>query len=192
MGRKIKIPIMKNKEIAKWYENMKPIVNGKTSENLKSKSVYLRLLTKEELTDRSYTWLTKENYADEVEYGKLSLLADIKMIHKWSYYGFFNPSVGEIIRQIPKELLGKVVAFEIIYLPKNSSDFNLFKKEFDAGFHVSVVRLYQAKDDSNIAAEGTVLKYPSEDDTVPPIGMSKEEFYKLKDLIYQRSNTQHG
>lgn len=36
------------------------------------------------------------------------------MLHGYGYYGLFKPSVGEIIRQIPKDLLEKVVAFEII------------------------------------------------------------------------------
>ena len=188
MERKIRIPVMEDNEITKWYETIKPIVNYKTDETLKLNSVYLRELTEEELSNISYTWLTKENYADKVDYSKLSVLADVKMLHRWSYYGYFKPSVGEIIRQIPKKMLEKVVAFEIIYSPDDWSDFNLFKEEFDESYHVSVVRLYQAKDDSNIAAEKIMTEYPSKEDTVPPIGMSDEEFHQLKDLIYRRTN----
>lgn len=186
MERKIRIPVMEDDEITKWYETIKPIVNYKTDETLKLNSVYLRPLTEEELSNISYTWLTKENYADEVDYSKLSVLADVKMLHSWSYYGYFKPSVGEIIRQIPKKMLEKVVAFEIIYSPDDWSDFNLFKEEFDESYHVSVVRLYQAKDDSNIAAEKVMTEYPSKEDTVPTIGMLDEEFHQLRDLIYRK------
>ena len=69
----------------------------------------------EELTNVAYTFLNEPtDYADKVDFTKLSVLEDRKMLHGWGYYGFFKPSVGEVIRQIPKDSLEKVVAFEII------------------------------------------------------------------------------
>lgn len=178
MEEKIIIPMMEKDEIAKWYKNIRPIVNYKSKNNCNKKQVYLRKLKNNELTDLSYTWLQNEkDYAEQVEYEKLSALADVKMIHRFGLYGLFKPSVGEVICQIPKELLPKVVAFEIIYNPINNSDFNLFKKEFDAGFHVSVVRLYQVKCNE---------LYPRNEDIMQPIGMTKEEFEKFKELTFQR------
>ena len=177
MEEKNIIPIMEE-EIAKWYKNIRPIVKSKAKNNCENKSVYLRKLKNDELTNLSYTWLQKQkDYAEEVEYEKLSVLADVKMLHRFGLYGFFKPSVSEVICQIPKELLPKVIAFEIIYSPISNSDFNLFKKEFDACFHVSVVRLYQVKCNE---------EHLCEDDIMQPIGMTKEEFEKYKELILQR------
>lgn len=167
MGRKFEIPKMKNEEIAHWYNTIKPIVKRDT---------YLRKLSDEELTDCPYTWLREpKDYADEVDFSKLSVLEDRKMIHPWGYMGYFTPTVGEVIRQIPKELLHKVVAFEIITgaLAVNS----VYNAELNAGFHVSIVRLYQAKDDTNEEAK-PITKYPTSDSKTP-VGMTNEEFKKV-------------
>lgn len=37
----------------------------------------------------------------------------INTIHKCSYYGFFKPSVAEVLAQIPDDILDKICAFEI-------------------------------------------------------------------------------
>ena len=172
MERKFEIPSMSKEEIAKWYANIKPIVS-------KAPKMYLRNLSEEEITGVAYTWLTKpEDYAEVVDFTKLSVLADVKMLHKWAYYGFFKPDVGEVIRQIPKEYLEKVVAFEILEGPIGMD--SIYNKECNAGFHVSIVRLYQAKDATNKEAK-PVDKYPTKDSNIP-IGMTQEEFEEYKEL----------
>lgn len=106
MKRKYEISQMSDKDIAHLYENIRPIVKRDT---------YLRKLSERELTHVAYTWLTEAiDYAEKVDFTKLSVLEDIKMLHGYGYYGLFKPSVGEVIRQIPKDLLEKVVVFEII------------------------------------------------------------------------------
>ena len=52
-----------------------------------------------------------------------------------------------------------------------------FKDELNAGFHVSIVRLYQAKDDTNEAAN-PITEYPTSDSKIP-VGITEEEFKKL-------------
>ena len=170
MKQTFEIPKMNIKDIAKWYKNIKPIANDQ------ERPKYLRKLTKHELTHTAYTWLYKpSDYAEPVDYSKLSVLADIKMLHSYSFQGFFKPDVGEVIRQIPKEYLEKVIAFEII---KGAIGYNtVYNEELNAGFHVSIVRLYQAKDDTNEAAQPIVI-YPTTNDKVP-IGMTKEDFNSL-------------
>lgn len=167
MERKFEIPQMSNEEIAHWYATIKPIVGRDT---------YLRELLPNELTNVAYTWLNKpSDYADKVDFSKLSVLEDRKMLHGWGYYGYFKPSVGEVIRQIPKVHLKKVVAFEIINgaIAMNST----FNAELNAGFHVSIVRLYQAKDDTNDVAH-PITEYPTSDSKVP-VGITEEEFREL-------------
>ena len=174
MNREFKIPKMKVEQIAKWYDEIKPIVkrNGVP--------VYLAKLSADELIKSPYTRFNKdEDYADVVDYSKLSVLADVKMLHTYGYYKFFKPSIGEIIRQIPKELLEKVVAFEMLggELATNS----VFRAEFYAGFHVSIVRLYQLKDITNEEAKPT-FDYPN-DNCKTPIGMTEKQFEDLKLLF---------
>lgn len=176
MERKFEIPKMSNGDIAKWYATIKPIVkNG-------GKPTYLRELTDSELENVAYTWLHKpEDYGDFADFTKLSVLADVKMLHGWEYYGFFKPSVGEVIRQIPEEYIQKVVAFEIIHGAIGMN--TIFKAELNAGFHVSIVRLYQAKDSTNEVANPIDI-YPTNDCKIP-MGMTEEEFQVIKEMFGQ-------
>lgn len=171
MERKFEIPKMSNEDIAKWYTTIKPIVNNGAT------PTYLRKLSNSELEKISYIWLNDStDYVEAVDFSKLSVLADVKMLHSWGYYGYFKPSVGEVIRQIPKEYLEKVTAFEII---KGAIGMNsTFKAEFNVGFHVSIVRLYQAKDDTNTEAKPIDI-YPTSDCKIP-LGMTEEQFQEVK------------
>lgn len=170
MKRKIKIPEMKKEDIVKWYATIRPIVYHNET------PVFLRKLTEDELTNVSYTGLNEMgDYGENVDLSEMSVLADVKMLHRWGYYAYFKPSVGEVIRQIPKELLSKVVAFQIIHVASMS----IFKPEFNAGYHVSVVRLYQERGTNEKAEE--VTNYPDEN-SVLPIGMSATEFKQMKEL----------
>lgn len=178
MERKLEIPKMSDEDIAKRYETIKPIV----SKN--GKAVWLRKLSSGELSYKVYMSLDKEgDYAGDVNFSNLSPLADVKILHRYGYYGFFKPSVGEVLAQIPNEMLHKVTAFEMIYSPSTCADFNVFNKEFHSGYHVSIVRLYQPKDDTNEAAE-QIERYPTKE-SVTPVGMTEEEFQKLKALFGQ-------
>ena len=173
MEQKFQIPEMSTDEIAKWYSTIKPIVR-------KKKAFYLRKLSERELTRTAYTWLNgSEDYSSPVDFSKLSILADVKMLHSWGYYGFFKPSVGEIIRQIPKEYLEKTIAFEILAgaIGMNS----IYNAELNAGFHVSVVRLYQARDNTTEAVT-PVTSWPSKDDKCP-LGMKQADFQKLLESV---------
>lgn len=125
MKRKYEIPQMSDKDIAHWYENIRPIVK---------RDIYLRKLSERELTHVAYTWLT-----EAIDYAE------------------------------------KVVAFEIIAGAIGME--GIFKDELNAGFHVSIVRLYQAKDDTNEAAQ-QIERYPTPNYQVP-VGMAEEQFKKL-------------
>lgn len=174
MERKFEIPKMSNEEIAKWYANIKPIVTNQGT------PTFLRELTNIELEHTAYIWLDEpSDYADIVDFSKLSVLADVKMLHTWGYYGLFKPSVGEVIRQIPKEYLEKVTAFEILHGAISMT--SIYNAEFNAGFHVSIVRLYQAKNDTNESAQ-PVGFYPT-NDSKTPIGMTEEEFQRIKEAF---------
>lgn len=167
MERNFEIPEMSNEDISHWYKSIKPIVNH---------GVYLRKLSSEELTNVAYTWLKKsKDYADPVDYSKLSVLEDVKMLHEFGMIALFKPSVGEVIRQISKEHLEKVVAFEIIDGAIGMT--GTFKDELKHGFHVSIVRLYQLKNDSNAEAQ-PITEYPTKDSKIP-VGMTVKEFNEL-------------
>lgn len=172
MCKKFSIPEMTKEDIAKWYEKIKPIVchNGDL--------MYMREFSPDELIHKSYTWFNKpEDFGDKVDLSTLSIFTDVKMLHKFSFHGYFKPSVGEIIRQIPEEFRSLVDAFEIIYSPNGQPDFEIFNDEFNQNYHVSVVRLYQ-KSDKGYAKAEKLLKYPTSDSPLPTY-MEAEKFKKL-------------
>jgi len=135
----MELPFMSVAEIVKCYKTIRPITF------FGNRPFFLQELSAEDLTEFSYIHLEDSN-RQEVDMNTISMLREMNMLHKYTYHGFFQPTVGEVISQIPKELLRKVVAFEIIKQPGIDYDFKFHSKEFEAGFHVSTVRLYSTRE----------------------------------------------
>ncbi|MFA6570038.1 MAG: hypothetical protein WCT77_02245 [Bacteroidota bacterium] len=85
-----------------------------------------------------FTWDPKP---DTVAEG-LKPLLDIRTYHAFAFYGFFKPTIAEVIAQIPNDILDQVVAFEIIKHPETTEDLNNEKEAINAGYHVATTRLY--------------------------------------------------
>ena len=94
-----KVPKAVVKELAKI---IKPVVeeNGK-----------LYYIKPVDLYNVAYTW----DYKIDIEAEGLLLDRSIKTYHSCSYYGFFKPSIAEVLCQIPhwKHVLDNVYAFRI-------------------------------------------------------------------------------
>lgn len=73
----------------------------------------------------------------------LKLLTTIPTLHAWGYYGFFKPSIEEVLSMIPEDLLPKVSAFETLG-PVDANDLSWQPYAFDAGYHLAVTTLYTA------------------------------------------------
>ena len=169
MERKFKIPKMSDEELLKWYSIIKPLFFFS----------YLRPLSLNELKSSKFNSIF--DFTDTVDYSALAVLADVKMLHSKSYNGSFAPTVEEVITQIPKELLEKVVAFELMAGPVGKDD--IYRDAASNGYHVSIVRLYEVKNDSNI--EARPLYYPSPDSQLP-LGMTEKEFAKFKEKTKEK------
>lgn len=166
MRSKFVIPQLSIEEVTRRYQHVMSIVEHKC---------YLRELSNDELSGLTYTWCHESNdYRDVVDYSKF-FLEDRKMLHNYVPPKCFKSSVSKVLRQISKDLLSKVVAFEILDGAVSYND--VCQDELKAGYHVSIVRLYQAKDDTNEAAK-PVTNYPS-DDSMVPVGMTQEQFERI-------------
>ena len=66
----------------------------------------------------------------------------VRTLHTYGYYGFFKPSIAEVLAQLPAEDLEVTVAFEVNG-PESASDLNKHLDELDAGFHVAETTLYR-------------------------------------------------
>lgn len=140
----VSIPKISDEEMMKRYEQIKPVltVNGKLH--------YFREYTLKELSNMSYLFNRNEDVREEVGKDELEVLEgkDFVCLHSWSYYGFFKPSIGEVLSQIKENDLPFVKAFEIIESPQTAEDFHkdsFTSIAFDNGYHVFTVRLYGAK-----------------------------------------------
>lgn len=129
-------------DIKKFYQKMEIIIRDKCSY-----PYFLRQLSDSEIINSNLIWFNQpKDYYKEVNFSQFSVLTDIKvLIPYYNHPRLFNPTVREIISQIPESFEKNAVAFEMIVFPKVESDMLLYPKEFEAGFHVCTVRLYQVQ-----------------------------------------------
>lgn len=73
--------------------------------------------------------------------GKIKEKCRVRTLHRYGYYGFFKPSVAEVLAQLTDDQLEGVVAFEA-HGPETADDLNRHKEELNAGFHVAETILY--------------------------------------------------
>jgi hypothetical protein len=92
-------------------------------------------------TDQSYSWAP--DYQEPVIPGSLEPIVDITTKHTWAFYGFFKPTAGEVIAQIPEEHFLECVGFQIIEHPKTAEDLNKHRVELNEGYHVATTRLFK-------------------------------------------------
>lgn len=57
----------------------------------------------------------------------------------------FEPSVAEVLAQIPEEHLDNVVAFEIVKCPESRYDLAANPEALNAGYHVAITQLFVRK-----------------------------------------------
>lgn len=75
----------------------------------------------------------------------LTPIGAFKCLHGYGYYGFFKPSIAEVLAQIPYGFIDDANAFEIVEAPERAEDFRcdaFNSSAFDHHCHVSVVQLY--------------------------------------------------
>ena len=137
-----------------------------------------------EIMDKNLLFLGAESLilTEEVDFTKLSVLTDIKTIHKYEYG--FKATIAEVIEQIPFELLEKTEAFMFVYIPYGRDDIELFSDEFEQDKSVAILRLYKKREKTD---ESTPYPggYPEQNAKLP-INMSEEEFLGLKRVLEKR------
>lgn len=89
--------------------------------------------------NQSYPWNSKR-----VKEANLVEVTRITTYHTWGYYGFFKPSVAEVLQQIPDDLLSKVEYF-LVLGPDDATALNEQRDAIDQGFHRATTILYRRK-----------------------------------------------
>jgi hypothetical protein len=123
------IPTITDDELKAMAERIKPVVrSGKV----------LFYIKEVDLKNIAYTW--SPEITDRAT--DLKPLKEITTYHRYGYYGFFKPSIAEVLAQIPTELRETVVAFEITNSPETAADLNAHQTAVNDGYHVAVTQLY--------------------------------------------------
>jgi len=123
----IKIPKISDEKLEELSKRIRP-AKEENGELFYYKSCDLR--------NESFSWAEKDCKAKG-----LKEFASLPTLHTYAYYGFFKPSVAEVLAQLPEDVLDKVIAFKVIG-PETASDLNKHKEELNAGFHVAETILY--------------------------------------------------
>lgn len=94
------IPEMTAEELARRHDRTRPLIvhNGELWE-----------AKVDDISRIAYTW----NATPVVKRDGLVPFCCIRTDHECAYYGFFKPSAGEVLSQIPDELLDRTVAYQI-------------------------------------------------------------------------------
>ena len=137
----VSIPKISDEELAKRYQQIKPIVK------INGVKYWLRDFSFDELKSISYLWNREKDKREKVDMSTLKEYPDwdFECLHIYGYPGMFKPSIAEVLAQIPEDEAIWAVAFEIIGTPQTSDDFHRNRNAFRQGFHSSIVRLYIAQ-----------------------------------------------
>lgn len=135
---KVSIPEISDEELMKRYQQIKPIVQ------IDGIRYWMRDYSLKELKNTSFFYNKSEDKRARVDMSSLEAVPswDFECLHTYGYPAFFNPSVAEVLAQLPVPEIIWVAAFEIIEKPETSEDFNRNPNAFKQGFHSSTIRLY--------------------------------------------------
>ena len=137
LPEKLVIPEIDDERLKELYMILKPIV---TIDEMK---YLLREYTLKELREQSYIWERDKDKRDEVDQYKLEPVEDFLCLHTWAYYGYFKPSIAEVLSQVPERTICEANVFEIIEQPETRDDVFRYPEVINNGFHLSKVRSYK-------------------------------------------------
>lgn len=131
----LKFPIKENRsqaeeKVKEWSGKMKPLLlrDGKL----------MRCKCDCDDWKESFSWAAKatKEVTDVEEVGRVWTL------HTWAYYGFFKPTIAEVLSQVPEELLEEADFF-LLRGPDHAADLNATWKYVNDGYHVAQCILYK-------------------------------------------------
>ena len=138
----VSIPKLTDIELLRRYNFVKPLVD-------KGDDLY-------EVKDFTIQELKETLFLKEIPNHNLKKVAselflplpqlDFECIHKFALPDFFEPTIEEVLAQIPTEYIPAINAFKIINYPECEQDYKKNKIVYENHYHISVVRLFARKD----------------------------------------------
>jgi hypothetical protein len=111
----ISIPKLPKKRVQELAKRIRPVMRFTHSKKarrltLDEKGAYY-YLKPVDLFGTAFTWPGVPKA--DVRAPRLQKLQTVTTYHPWAYYGFFKPTIAEVIAQIPEDILDQVIAFEL-------------------------------------------------------------------------------
>ena len=142
-----KIPPLSNKKLEERFENIKPVLrflekeSGEKYRSLDEGKLYY--IEDVNLRNMSFRWFPKaKKIASDINQEHYKI---INTLHESLFSSLFEPTIKEVLAQIPEEDLEKTVAFETIPFSYEKTRENFF--EFcGQGYIVAKTKLYGKKE----------------------------------------------
>ncbi len=131
---RIILPHLTDDELLVRYKRIKPIVS------YQELYYYLKRYNAQMMRNQSYIWNIKKDIREQVDMTDVKTLAEFPCYHTYGYYGFFKPSIAEVLQQFPDDVLEEANAFYMTSTPENEYDLGLQSEIVNAGCHRSAVK----------------------------------------------------
>lgn len=131
---KIILPHLPDEELLRRYSRIKPIVY------YQKLYYYLKRYNVDKMRNCSYIWDLERDIRDEVDMTDAKTILEFPCYHTYGYYGFFKPSIAEVLQQFPDDVLEEANAFYMSRMPEDSNDLELQSEIVNAGCHRSIVK----------------------------------------------------
>lgn len=132
--QKIILPKITKEELISRYKRIKPIVN------IDDIYYLLKEFTVEELTNLAYTWRQEKDKREMVDASSIETIGEFPCYHTYGFYGFFKPSIEEVLSQFPDDMLKQANAFYLYHRPETTYDLTKNSDIINAGCHKSTVK----------------------------------------------------
>ena len=133
----IEIPKLSKDELIQLYKKIKPMVT------LYDIKYLLKEFTIDEVINNSYLWDVEKNKRDIVSPYNLKEIDEFACLHRYAYYGFFKPSIAEVLSQLPEQSKMEADVFEIVEEPITRDDIFKYPEVIDKGMQLSKVKTYK-------------------------------------------------
>lgn len=131
---KIILPHLTDDELLARYKRIKPIVS------YQELYYYLKRYDVNMMRNQSYIWNLERNIRNQVDMTDAKTIAEFPCYHTYAYYGFFKPSIAEVLEQFPDDYLEEANAFYMTSSPESEFDLGLQSEIVNAGCHRSTVK----------------------------------------------------
>lgn len=139
--KQISVPDVPKERIEKLSQRIRPIMRFASTTRKGSRlelnpSGNFYYLKPVDLFTIAFTWPGTPK--PDVRAPRLQKLRTIKTYHTWAYYGFFKPTIAEVLAQIPEDILDEVIAFELEPPENPLEPWDIV----NAGYHVAETTFY--------------------------------------------------